>query len=147
MIRDTTLPLSALLGSLLRLRSLLCGLQFQHLLHNLLLLHQERPDNPLLHHAGGQVSSVRPMDSLVLLADRAQGPRADSRHTMQALSRNGADGVGSLLLQRLELQTASGGLDDPLLVRLGRVRVTATVRESLHHDVGLWICGVVKRVA
>ena len=136
MTREPRLLLSALLGSPLGLGSLLCGLQLQHLLHNLLLLHQESPDNPLLHHTGGQVSSVRPVDGLVLLADRAQGPRADSRHTVQALSRDWADRVGRLLLQRLELQTASRGLDDPLLVRLGRVRVTATVCESLHHDVG-----------
>ena len=31
------------------------------------------------------------------------------------------------------LQATSRGLDDALLVRLGRVRVTTTVRESLNH--------------
>ena len=79
------------------------------------------------------MTTVCAMYSFVLLADVCEGVGAEGGESVNALSRDRADGVRSLFLEELELKFATGGLHFPLFVRLGSIAMLSAVCQSLNH--------------
>jgi len=101
------------------------------LLDNLLFLNQERANHTVLDAVGTPGTTVGALDSLLWSGDAGVFARTQSRDTGEFDAAVTAFWCSALLLQVKISELASGSLNNADLVRLGVVRLSPTVGESV----------------
>lgn len=119
----------------LPLTSFFSPLQFQHLPHNLFLLQQKRPDDPLPHHRVRQTTPIFPADRLVTfrkpLATQLCWP--PGFNPVQLCTRHSATWIVRFLLDILHHQPTAWSAHQSGTVRASSIRMPPSVGYTLCH--------------